>query len=57
MSYRVAKRVVAERYGSDRKVNGDMLGSFVRHGLTQEEAETETLLQMYWLPVAIAHIT
>jgi hypothetical protein len=43
---RVAKRVVAERYGPDKKVNDDMLGSFVRHGLTQKEAESETLLQM-----------
>jgi hypothetical protein len=56
MSYRVAKRVVAERYGLDRKVQGDMLGSFVRDGLTQEEAETESLLQMYWLPSTIVHI-
>lgn len=24
-----------------------MLGSFIAHGLTQEEAESETLLQMY----------
>ncbi|KAH0550974.1 hypothetical protein GP486_007661 [Trichoglossum hirsutum] len=46
----VAKKVVAERYGPDRKVRGDMLGSFIRHGLTQEEAESESLLQMC-LPV------
>ena len=47
MYRRVAKRVVAERYGPDKKVRGDMLGSFVRHGLTQREAESESLLQMY----------
>lgn len=43
---RVAKRIVAERYGPDRKTRPDMLGSFVNHGLSQEEAEQETVLQM-----------
>ncbi|KAI9769905.1 MAG: hypothetical protein M1839_003306 [Geoglossum umbratile] len=42
----VAKRVVAQRYGPDRKECRDMLGSFVRHGLTQEEAENESLIQI-----------
>jgi hypothetical protein len=45
-TFRLAKQVAAERYGPDKKVNDDMLGSFVRHGLTQKEAESETLLQM-----------
>lgn len=27
-----------------------MLGSFVKHGLTEEEAESETLIQVYVPP-------
>jgi cytochrome P450 len=42
----VAKEVVAERFGPNKKVHKDMLGSFVAHGLTQEEAASETLLQV-----------
>lgn len=42
----VARDEVATRYGPDKKDNWDMLGSFVRHGLTQEEAESETVLQI-----------
>lgn len=44
---RIAKQVVAERFGPDKKVQKDMLGSFIAHGLTQTEAESETLVQMY----------
>ena len=40
----VSQRVVAERFGPDAKLKDDMLGSFVSHGLTQREAEAETLL-------------
>jgi cytochrome P450 len=43
---RITKKVVAERYGPDKKVLSDMLGSFVNHGLTEEEAESETVLQV-----------
>ncbi|KAL2852325.1 cytochrome P450 [Aspergillus pseudodeflectus] len=43
----VAKKIVATRYGPDKKVRRDMLGSFVTHGLTQEEAEQETVLQIF----------
>jgi hypothetical protein len=43
---RIAKKVTAERFGPDKKVRKDMLGSFVAHGLTQKEAESEILLQM-----------
>ena len=43
----IAKSVAAERFGPQKKVHKDMLGSFVAHGLTQEEAESEILLQMY----------
>ncbi|KAL4810657.1 cytochrome P450 [Aspergillus unguis] len=43
----VAKRIVATRYGPNKKQRRDMLGSFVAHGLTQEEAEQETVLQIF----------
>ncbi|KAK0640664.1 cytochrome P450 [Cercophora newfieldiana] len=36
----------AERFGPDKKVQSDMLGSFIAHGLTQHEAEAEILLQL-----------
>lgn len=42
----IAKEKVEERFGHDRKVKQDMLGSFLNHGLSQEEAESETLLQL-----------
>ena len=43
----VAQKVVAERFGEKKIERDDMLGSFVRHGLTQQECESESLLQMY----------
>ncbi|RSL68941.1 hypothetical protein CEP54_002545 [Fusarium duplospermum] len=42
----IAKAITAERFGPDKKVQKDMLGSFVAHGLTQKEAESEILLQI-----------
>ena len=42
----VAQKVVAERFGSEKVDRQDMLGSFLRHGLTQDEAESETVLQV-----------
>ncbi|KAI9768093.1 MAG: hypothetical protein M1840_005127 [Geoglossum simile] len=42
----VAKKAVAERYRPGAKVRADMVGSFLRHGITQEEAETASLLQI-----------
>lgn len=42
----IAKQVVGQRFGPDKVVQPDMLGSFVAHGLTQSEAESETLVQM-----------
>jgi cytochrome P450 len=42
----VAQKVVAERYGTDAKTRQDMLNSFVTHGLTQQEAESESVLQL-----------
>lgn len=44
---RITKKVSAERYGAEKKVKKDMLGSFVNHGLTEEEAESETLIQVF----------
>ena len=41
-----AHAAVAERFGSDPKHVEDMLGSFIRHGLTQQECEVEALLQI-----------
>ncbi|KAJ9611407.1 hypothetical protein H2200_004591 [Cladophialophora chaetospira] len=42
----VARRVVNERYAPDAKVKEDMLGSFIKHGLTRDEAENEAVLQL-----------
>jgi hypothetical protein len=39
--------MVGQRFGSNSEGPGqDMLGSFIRHGLTKEEAESETILSM-----------
>ncbi|KAF8848799.1 pisatin demethylase [Acephala macrosclerotiorum] len=43
---RIAKEAVGERFGPNKKEQRDMLGSFVRRGLTQREAESETLMQI-----------
>ncbi|OAA70411.1 benzoate 4-monooxygenase cytochrome P450 [Cordyceps fumosorosea ARSEF 2679] len=43
---KTAERVVAERYGADPLVKRDMLGSFVKHGFSQKDAETEALIQI-----------
>ena len=43
---RFAKKLVAKRFGKDKEEKQDMLGSFVKHGLTQREAETEATFQM-----------
>ena len=46
---RVAKQVVAERMAAlanDKPLKMDMLGSFLAHGLTRDEAEGETLVQI-----------
>ncbi|OJD17754.1 hypothetical protein AJ78_02163 [Emergomyces pasteurianus Ep9510] len=42
----IAKEVVAERYGPKKITKADMLGSFVAHGLSQREAEAESLVQI-----------
>ncbi|EFY88108.1 benzoate 4-monooxygenase cytochrome P450 [Metarhizium acridum CQMa 102] len=43
---RIAKRVAAERYGPSRKIQRDMVGSFVARGLTQEQTESEIAAQI-----------
>ncbi len=42
----IAQKAVAERYGPDPKVKKDMLGHFVKRGLSQEQAEVESHLQI-----------
>ncbi|KAJ4249734.1 hypothetical protein NW762_012075 [Fusarium torreyae] len=42
----VANKKVAERFASDAAVQPDMLGSFIRHALTQEEASRQSLLNV-----------
>nr|UYD62320.1 cytochrome P450 [Leptographium qinlingense (nom. inval.)] len=42
----VAKEIVGDRVSSDQPHRRDMLGSFLAHGLTRQEAEGETLLQI-----------
>lgn len=42
----IGKKVVAERFGPNKKVKQDMIGSLIAHGLTQREVQSETLLQI-----------
>lgn len=42
----ITKKVVAERFGPNKRVQRDMLGSFIAHGLNREEAESEVIIQM-----------
>lgn len=44
--YSVANKKVAERFEPGAVSHPDMLGSFIRHGLTQEEASRESLLNV-----------
>ncbi|KAJ4006256.1 hypothetical protein NW752_010904 [Fusarium irregulare] len=41
-----AKKRARERFGPEKVEKRDMLGSFIRHGITQKEAEAETIVQM-----------
>jgi hypothetical protein len=44
---RIAEKKVAERFASETKVERpDMMQSFIRHGLSQKEAVSETFIQM-----------
>ncbi|KAL2061574.1 hypothetical protein VTL71DRAFT_6951 [Oculimacula yallundae] len=42
----ITNAVVAKRFGPNKTVEKDMLGSFIAHGLTQDQAESETVLQI-----------
>ncbi|RBQ67894.1 hypothetical protein FVER14953_13512 [Fusarium verticillioides] len=42
----IAKKVAAERFGPNPKVQRDMIGSFVSRGLLQHEVESEILMQI-----------
>ena len=42
----IAQKAVSERYGADAKVKSDMLGHFISKGLTQDQAEVESHLQI-----------
>jgi cytochrome P450 len=41
-----AREAVAQRFRPDAKEQMDMLGSFLRHGLSREDAETEVMVQI-----------
>lgn len=41
-----ARERVQERFGPDAPVRKDMLGSFIAHGLSRDQLESETLTQM-----------
>ncbi|RKK82857.1 hypothetical protein BFJ68_g16399 [Fusarium oxysporum] len=42
----IAKRVSADRFGPNPKVQRDMIGSFIARGLLQHEVESEILMQI-----------
>lgn len=44
---RLAKGVAASRFGPKKKVQKDMVGSFVAKGLTQAQTESEIAAQVY----------
>ena len=43
---RIAKKLVSERFRSEAEPRCNMLGSFIRHGLREEEGAGEALLQI-----------
>lgn len=55
----MAKHIVSQRFGPHGRGNEtDMLASFIRHGLSQDEAESESILTMYVSPrILCYHIT
>jgi hypothetical protein len=42
----MAKETAAERFGPNKPTQKDMLASFMKRGLTQDELEAEIVLQM-----------
>lgn len=56
--FRVAQNIVAKRFSADEneKVERmDMLQSFIKHGLSEEEAVAESLIQMWVLEPSSLH--
>ena len=45
--FQIAKEVVDERFRSQELHQNDMLGSFLKHGLSRSEAETEISVTLY----------
>ncbi|KAK6223832.1 cytochrome P450 [Colletotrichum tabaci] len=42
----IAQEIVRDRFENDKRDEKDMLGSFMRHGLTQAQCEAETFVQI-----------
>ncbi|KAL9614526.1 MAG: hypothetical protein Q9167_000976 [Letrouitia subvulpina] len=42
----IAQQMVARRFGKGKEVKEDMLGSYINHGLSQRECETEAVLNI-----------
>lgn len=42
----IAKRLMSKRFGEGKEEKQDMLESFVKHDLSQRQAETEAVFQM-----------
>lgn len=49
----IARKQVQKRFDEEGKIvdKKDMLGSFLRHGLTRDEAEAESVMQLYLLVI------
>lgn len=43
----IAKQVVGERFGEDKVDKRDMLGAWVRNGISQRQCESEVVLQIF----------
>jgi hypothetical protein len=53
----IAREQVQKRFDEEGKIRDqkDMLGSFLRHGLTRDEAEAESVMQLYLLVIPFTH--
>jgi hypothetical protein len=45
--YRVAREIISKRFGEGAEVRQDMIGSFIKNGLSLQECADESLIQMY----------
>lgn len=43
----ISRKVVDERFASGATAKNDMLASFIKHGLTASEVETEITISLY----------